>query len=165
LWRDLNTIQLLLRMGNRVEDRVLSQQEIVSDRGEDRVETIAPSPIASSDFPRQLESMRVERGLTKADLAKRTGFDPSTITRFEQGSRGPDRDAILVLSNAMVLPLIDRDRLLAAAGFRSVLWDDPLLIELAQALIDPGTPREIRDDIRSVVRAAISHSRISRIGH
>jgi transcriptional regulator with XRE-family HTH domain len=152
-------------MDSSVEDRVLSQQEIVGERREDRVEAIAPAPAVITEFPRLLESMRKERGLTKAELAKRTGYDPSTITRFEQGSRGPDRDAILVLANAMVLPLVDRDRLLAAAGFRSVIWDDPLLVELAQALIDPGTPLEVRDDLRTVVRVAISHSRLSRIGH
>jgi transcriptional regulator with XRE-family HTH domain len=142
-----------------VEDRVLSQQEVGTGRPVDR----DPVPGAPSGFPRLLETMRAERGLSKADLAKRTGFDPSTITRFEQGSRGPDRAAILQLADAMVLPLLDRDRLLAAAGFRSVLWDDPLLIELAQAMTDPDTPVEVREDLRTIVRAAISHGRLARL--
>lgn len=139
-----------------MEDRVLSQQEAARDRG---IRAIAPSTGDAYDFPQMLQSLRDQRGLSKADLAKRTGCDPSTITRFEQGSRAPDRETIIQLAESMVLPLIDRDRLLAAAGFRSVIWDDPMLIDLAQALTDPRLPEEAAAELRTVIRMAISYSR------
>jgi transcriptional regulator with XRE-family HTH domain len=149
-----------------VEDRVISKQEATPDAVIDRV---IPSPgnrqDAATGFPKLLERLREERGLSKADLAKRASYDPSTITRFEQGSRGPDRDAVLQLAEAMTLPLIDRDRLLAAAGFRSVLWDDPQLIELAEMLADPHVPASTRKDVRSVIQLAISHCKLNLIGH
>lgn len=148
-----------------MEDRVISQQEIVPDHIGGRVDSTASRNASISGFPQLLEQLRQERGITKADLAKRCGYDPSTITRFEQGNRGPDRETVLILADAMVLPLADRDRLLAAAGFRSVLWDDPQLIELAQVLADPLVPAPTRDDVRAVIQMAISHCRMARLGH
>lgn len=147
-----------------MEDRVLSQQQVDRDRRDIRPEGASPTSSTGSEFPMMLQTLRDQRGLTKADLAKRTGYDPSTITRFEQGSRAPDRESVLHLADSMVLPLIDRDRLLAAAGFRSVLWDDPLLIELAQALVDPSIPGDVQIELRSVIRMAITYSKHRRGG-
>ncbi|MEJ7840014.1 MAG: helix-turn-helix transcriptional regulator [Thermomicrobiales bacterium] len=139
-----------------MEDRVLSQQEIGHDRRIEPLDTAGPE---SAEFPTLLRALRDARGLSKAELAKRTGFDPSTMTRFEQGSRAPDRPTVIQLAQAMVLPLTDSDRLLAAAGFRSVIWDDPMLIDLADALSDPLLPEDARAEMRSVIRMAISYSR------
>lgn len=136
-----------------MEDRVISQ----SETGRNSVVTTSESGSETTEFPTMLRSLRDQRGLTKADLAKRTGYDPSTITRFEQGSRAPDREVVLHIAESMVLPLVDRDRLLAAAGFRSVIWDDPLLIELAQILVDSSIPEDARMEMRSVVRMAITY--------
>lgn len=107
--------------------------------------------------------MRGARNWSKADLAKRAGVDPSTITRLEQGARTPERDTILQLADAMALPMTDRDRLLAAAGYRSDTWDDPDLIEIATLLADPGLPHAVRNDIRTMLRVAISHGRSRRV--
>lgn len=117
------------------------------------------------DFARLLERLREERGWTKADLAKRSGFDPSSITRFEQGVRDPERETVLTLADAMALPLADRDRLLAAAGYRSELWDDPLLLELSQVLAERSLPVSARNDVRAVVRMAIAYCRLQRLEH
>lgn len=107
-----------------------------------------------------MEHYRSERGWSKADLAKRANLDPSTITRFEQGSRAPERDTVIMLADAMALPLADRDRMLAAAGFRSELWDDPMLIELAQALVDVSVPQDVKGEIRSLIRMATNYARM-----
>lgn len=107
-----------------------------------------------------MEHYRSERGWSKADLAKRSGLDPSTITRFEQGSRAPERDTVLQIAEAMALPVADRDRMLAAAGFRSELWDDPMLVELAQALGDVSVPPEVKNEIRAIVRMATNYARM-----
>ncbi len=152
-----------------MEDQVLSHTDVVQR------EIAPPHPAKIGDderrpaqdlvFARLLEGLREERGWTKADLAKRSGFDPSSITRFEQGVRDPERETVLTLAEAMALPLADRDRLLAAAGYRSELWDDPLLLELSQVLAERSLPVTARNDVRSVVRMAIAYCRLQRLDH
>ncbi len=115
-------------------------------------------------FPRLLAAMREARSWSKADLAKRADLDPSTITRLEQGSRKPDRETVVQLAEAMALPVADRDRLLAASGYRSDTWDDPQLIEIAALLADPSISPPLRQDIRTMLRVAISHGRMARAG-
>lgn len=156
-------------MGACVEDQVLSHTDVVQR------EITPPHPAKIGDderrpardlvFARLLEGLREERGWTKADLAKRSGFDPSSITRFEQGVRDPERETVLTLAEAMALPLADRDQLLAAAGYRSELWDDPLLLELSQVLAERSLPVTARNDVRSVVRMAIAYCRLQRLDH
>lgn len=122
-----------------------------------------PVRIDDLSFARLLERLREDRGLSKADLAKRARFDPSSITRFEQGNRAPERDTILQLADAMVLPARDRDRLLASAGFRSELWDDPLLVEMSQLLADETISLNARREVRSVVRMGIAFLKLQRM--
>lgn len=142
-----------------MEDRVLSQTDI----GEHPEIAGEPASARAMEFARMLTEFRQDRGITKAELAGQTGLSPSSITRFEQGKRDPERETVLLLARAMVLPLADRDRLLAAAGFRSELWDDPLLIELAQLLNDSGIPESARLEARSVVRMAIAYLKLQRL--
>lgn len=147
-----------------MDDRVLSQLDI-----NQQIDRVRPGPPVRalqpsvSGFASLLEEMRAARDLTKADLAKKAGVDPSTITRFEQGTRAPERATILQLAEAMVLTMADRDRLLAAAGFRSEMWDDPLLVELSQLLQEPGISLPSREEARSVVRMAIAYLKLQRL--
>src|SRR4029453_15197701 len=97
---------------------------------------------AVSEFGPQLSELRQARGWSQVKLAQMAGLDPSTVSRFEAGSRAPERDTVLKIADALVPPVIDRERLLAAAGFRSEAWDDPMLAELAQFLNDPGMPSD-----------------------
>ncbi len=146
-----------------MDDQVLSQTDITR---EDTVALVTPGPPpgrGTSDFPVMLERLRDERGWSKADLAKRTKLDPSSITRFEQGSRHPDRDTVLMLAETMALPLGQRDRLLAAAGYRSELWDDPLLVDLSALLTDTSVPESLRDEVRSILKAALAYGRLGRL--
>ncbi len=113
------------------------------------------------DFARLLTQYRTERGWSKADLAKRADLDPSTITRFEQGTRAPERETVLLLGETMALPVVERDRLLAAAGFRSELWDDPQLVELANVLGDSTVPTAAKNEVRGLVRMAIAYCRLT----
>ncbi len=142
-----------------MDDQVISQTDVIqheAGQGGDGAARVV-------EFARQLERLRDERGWSKADLAKRSELDPSSITRFEQGSRNPDRDTVLQLSAAMALPLVERDTLLAAAGYRSEIWDEPLLIDLSHILADRDLPIAIREEVRSVLRMAIAYGRLKRL--
>jgi transcriptional regulator with XRE-family HTH domain len=123
--------------------------------------TASTTPTPEPAFARLLAQYRTERGWSKADLAKRANLDPSTITRFEQGTRAPERETVIMLGETMALPVVERDRLLAAAGFRSELWDDPLLVELANVLGDSTVPAGAKTEVRALVRMAISYCRLS----
>lgn len=146
-----------------MEDQVLSQRDIVERTRVPETESPA-SPVAGDlSFAELLQRLRRERAWTKADLAKRARFDPSSITRFEQGARAPERDTVMQLANAMALPVSDRDRLLASAGFRSELWDDPLLVELAQILGDTRMSAAAKNEVRTVLRMTIAYCKLQRL--
>lgn len=146
-----------------MDDQVLHQAES-PPAAVHSAEDIAPTAAhpATVTFPQLLQAMRVERGWSKADLAKRANFDPSTITRLEQGSRDPEPDTVLQLADGMALSLVDRDRLLAAAGYRSETWDDPDLVQIAMLLTDHSIPSNVRHEIRTMVRMAVSHGKLAR---
>ncbi len=148
-----------------MEDRVVSQQNILQQESLLRSENTSPThrpPVARS-FQDLLVKLREERGLSKAELAKRANLDPSTITRFEQGQRAPERPSIVQIAEAMVLPGIDRDRLLASAGFRSELWDDPAMVDLVLLLNDDDIEVQARAEVRSVLKMATAFLRLQRM--
>lgn len=150
-----------------MEDQILHQTDTPPQGAtpEDAVEQVSPSvghPVTTT-FPSLLQHLRNVRGWSKADLAKRAAFDPSTITRLEQGSRAPERETVTQLAEAMALPMPDRDRLLAAAGYRSDTWDDPDLVEIATLLADPALPPGVREEIRTMLRMATSHGKLHRM--
>ena len=146
-----------------MDDQVISQTDIIQRPAAVPVADVSERPAHDRSFASLLEHFRAERGWSKADLAKRANLDPSSITRFEQGSRNPDREMVMLIAGALALPLADRDRLLAAAGFRSELWDDPLLVELSQLLTDVNVPSAIRDDVRTILKAALAFGRLGRL--
>lgn len=149
-----------------MEDQVIHQTETppsgaVAPDTDNVVATTVAHP-ATTTFPGLLQAMRNERGWSKAVLAKRAKFDPSTITRLEQGSREPERETVLQLADAMALTMSDRDRLLAASGYRSDTWDDPDLVQIATLLADSSLPANVRHEIRTMLRMAISHGKLAR---
>ncbi len=146
----------------RVDDQVISQTDVIQHEAGQVIDDARRAP-QDVDFAHQLKRLRDERAWSKADLAKRSDLDPSSITRFEQGSRNPDRDTIFQISDAMALPLVERDRLLAAAGYRSEIWDEPLLIEISHLLADRQLPLAVREEVRSVLRMAIAYGRLKRL--
>lgn len=144
-----------------MDDQVISQTDVIQREAMPGIDEAAPLP-GAIEFAQQLERLRDERGWSKADLAKRAALDPSSITRFEQGARNPDRETVLQLSMAMALPMVERDKLLSAAGYRSEIWDEPLLVELSHILADHQVPLAARDEVRSVLRMAIAYGRLKR---
>lgn len=115
-----------------------------------------------SEFGSRLSELRQARGWSQVKLAQEAGLDPSTVSRFEAGSRAPERETVLKIADALVLPVVDRERLLAAAGFRSEAWDDPMLAELAQLMNDPSMPSMTAGELRTLVNVAVQHGRRAR---
>jgi transcriptional regulator with XRE-family HTH domain len=145
-----------------LDDQVISQTDVIQHEPVPAVDDGVRLHV-EVDFARHLERLRDERGWSKADLAKRAALDPSSITRFEQGARNPDRETVLQLSDAMALPMAERDRLLAAAGYRSEIWDEPLLVDLSHILADRDIPLAAREEVRAVLRAALAYGRLKRL--
>ena len=117
---------------------------------------------SGSPFGELLGSLRTVRGWSQGRLARQAGLDASAVSRLEAGTRAPERETVGKLADALVLPIADRDRLLAAAGFRSIALDDPLISELALLLADPNLPDGVERDLRAVIRMAIAYARSAR---
>jgi transcriptional regulator with XRE-family HTH domain len=117
---------------------------------------------STTEFGRLLAAYREARGWTKTQLAERAGLDPSSVSRLEGGSRTPERSTIDTLAAAMNLTPVERERLLASADFRSDAWNDPLMVELVEATLDPALPEDIAADVRTLIRIAVEHARHSR---
>lgn len=147
-----------------MNDREVSQSKILDDALiSTQVTRSAPSRPVARTFPELLLKLREERNLSKAELAKRSNLDPSSITRFEQGQRAPERLSIVQIADAMVLPAMDRDRLLASAGFRSEIWDDPNLVDLVILLNDDSIDPQARSEVRSVLKMSTAFLRMQRM--
>jgi transcriptional regulator with XRE-family HTH domain len=57
----------------------------------------APGPV----FAEELRRLREARGLNRKALAGSAGIDPSTMTRLEKGERGPSREVVDRLADAL----------------------------------------------------------------
>ncbi|HET8522756.1 MAG TPA: helix-turn-helix domain-containing protein [Thermomicrobiales bacterium] len=109
------------------------------------------------DFAPLLTELRTARGWTQKQLAQAAQLDQSYISRLEAGTRMPEHPTTLKLADALDLSPIERERLLAAGGFRSEAWDDPLLRDLISLLLDPALPAQTKEDVRTLLRVAVEH--------
>jgi transcriptional regulator with XRE-family HTH domain len=55
----------------------------------------------SQDFSDRLRDAREVRKLTQADVARRTGLQPSAISQFETGQREPSHENLRKLASAL----------------------------------------------------------------
>lgn len=56
-----------------------------------------------------LRILRVHRGLTQAELARRSGINKSTLSSYERGKRSARFDSVVLMLGAMELPLAALD--------------------------------------------------------
>ena len=64
--------------------------------------------------------------MSQLSLAMRAGFSARHVSFIETGRAQPSRQAVLVLAEALDVPLRERNRLLGAAGYAEVFRQTPL---------------------------------------
>ncbi|MEZ4496807.1 MAG: helix-turn-helix transcriptional regulator [Thermomicrobiales bacterium] len=119
-----------------------------------------------NDFGALLKRCREARHVSQSKLAERAGFDHSYVSRLESGARTPTRDAVDRLGEALTLDQVERDALLAAAGFlprdvNSLLANEPVIGEVLDLLQDESLPMEARENFRQVLKLLAQNIRFS----
>jgi transcriptional regulator with XRE-family HTH domain len=99
-------------------------------------------------------------------LAEAAGFDHSYVSRLENGTRMPTRDAVVKLAGAMGLAAPQRDCMLVAAGFmpgriESLLTGEPVLSEAFALLTNRVIPAEVREDVRNMIALLVRQAQRS----
>ena len=61
------------------------------------------APRVTNDSP--IARLRVERGLTQADLARAVGCYPKDVSRWETGERSPSAKSLVKLAAALGAPM------------------------------------------------------------
>jgi transcriptional regulator with XRE-family HTH domain len=105
-----------------------------------------------------VKQMREATGMSGAELGRRLKVDRATVWRWEAGRQRPENlDLVQAFAE---LFRVDLDEALVAAGMRPAepavrqeLERDPDYQELGRLLDDPRTPEEIKERIRTVLRA------------
>lgn len=80
----------------------------------------------SSDFGSILRHWRQSRRFSQLDLALQADVSSKHVSFLENGRNRPSREMIIRLSNAMDLPLRDRNLMLSAAGFAGAYGEGSL---------------------------------------
>lgn len=119
---------------------------------------------ADAGFGSTLKKFREARRVSQSKLAERAGFDHSYVSRLESGARTPTRDAVEQLARAMELEQVNRDELLASAGFlpgavSSLLSGEPEITEVLGLLQNNQVPEAYRDSMRQVLRLLAEQAR------
>ena len=85
-------------------------------------------PVASprSSLGTLLRAWRLARRLTQQELAERAEVSVRHLSFLETGRAGASREMVLVLANALDLPLRERNLLLGAAGFAAAYRETSL---------------------------------------
>jgi len=87
---------------------------------------VRPRDAAASPFPELLKAWRRKRRLSQLALALESGVSQRHVSFLESGRARPSRSMILQLSEALEVPLRDRNDWLVAAGFAPVFRERPL---------------------------------------
>lgn len=119
---------------------------------------------AGIGFGVTLKKYREARRVSQSKLAARAGFDHSYVSRLESGARTPTRDAVEQLAIALDLEPVNRDELLASAGFlpgelSSLLSGEPEITEVLGLLQNDHVPEAYRDSMRQVLRLLAEQAR------
>jgi transcriptional regulator with XRE-family HTH domain len=86
-------------------------------------------PAQATSVGHLLRGWRSARGLSQLDLAMHSGFSARHVSFIETGRTQPSRQALLALAESLEIPLRERNRLFAAAGYAQVYRQTPLAAE------------------------------------
>jgi len=99
---------------------------------------IQPGGADGSNFSQLLRHRRHHRRLSQLGLALECGVSQRHLSFLESGRAQPSRTMILLLSEALEVPLRERNEWLVAAGFAPVFQsralDDPKMIQVLTAI-------------------------------
>lgn len=112
-----------------------------------------PAPLreaARPPFARLLKSWREARKCSQLDLALASRISQRHVSFMESGRARPSRDMVLQLSEALEIPLRERNTLLTAAGFAAIYRETDLqapamkpVREALQLLLDHHEPNPV----------------------
>src|SRR4029453_12658182 len=88
--------------------------------------SIARADSARRALGRLLREWRGARGVSQLELALRVGFSSRHVSFIETGRTQASRQAVLILAEALDVPLRERNRLLEAAGYADGYRPNPL---------------------------------------
>jgi transcriptional regulator with XRE-family HTH domain len=95
-------------------------------------------PVPVSSVGPLLQFWRRTRQLSQLALAHEAGVSPRHVSFLETGRSNPSREMVLVLADALAVPLRERNALLLAAGFAPMFREsdlhDPALAPVRAAL-------------------------------
>lgn len=80
-----------------------------------------------SRFGEELKRWRGQRGKTQLELSMVAGYSQRHVSFLESGRSKPSRATVLVLAEALNVPIKDRNQLLHAAGFAPMFSHEPLI--------------------------------------
>lgn len=89
-----------------------------------------------------LRSWRAARGVSQLDLALRSGLSTRHLSFIETGRAQPSRQALLLIAEALDMPLRERNRLLEAGGYARVY---------GQTGLDADEMRHVREILRFIL--------------
>ena len=94
-----------------------------------------------------IEKYRLEKGLTKTELAKRVGVSRGQITRMENGTRTISEENYAKIANALDVPL---ENLLPSDAIRRIDEGEKesLVISLDPEILEKYTDEELLNFIR-----------------
>ena len=110
---------------------------------------LSPAP-AAARVGAALRAVRLQRGLSKSDLARMAGVSPSAISQAERGLRGLSLETLLHLSAELHVTLDELLRGEVAAGYRLARRHDPRRHAA-------GRPLPLLDDPQVGLRAYLLH--------
>jgi transcriptional regulator with XRE-family HTH domain len=87
---------------------------------------VTDASTGATAFGSLLRQWRLARGLSQARLGDLAEVSTRHVSFMETGRSSPSREMVLVLGNALDLPLRERNTLLGAAGFASVYRESSL---------------------------------------
>jgi transcriptional regulator with XRE-family HTH domain len=77
-------------------------------------------------FGAVLRHWRVRRGRTQFELAAHAGFSQRHVSFLESGRSNPSRSTVVILADALEVPVAERNQWLQSAGFAPLYSAEPL---------------------------------------